>query len=459
MKIRTIIIIFILFPFVSFCQFESKKTYVIHGFESPVIDGIVNDKVWEEITITNNFTQITPKNGEQERANQKTEVKICYDSKNIYFAVTMYDNASDSILKELSQRDEDNKNFDAFGIFIDPFNDGQVEYNFMVTAAGVQIDRKFSKSGIDKNWNAVWKSAVKINSIGWVAEFAIPFSQLRFSEKSDIWALNMARTIRRYREDYSWNPINVKFTDFALQAGILKGIKNITPPTRLSFMPYASMYVDNFAGETTYPYNYGMDLKYGLNKSFTLDMTLIPDFGQTVSDAMVLNLTPFEVKYEENRQFFNEGTELFSKGEDMFYSRRLQNNLLNASKITGRTENGLGIAILNAVTNKTDTEPLTNYNAMIFDQSLGNGSSVSLMNTHMVKNGSGKDANVTGAFARINNKENTHVYVGKLKMSQEFEKGKITRGFSGMLAVGKQMETTDMIYILFLKMTIIIQMI
>ena len=229
MKIRTIIIIFILFPFVSFCQFESKKTYVIHRvFESPVIDGIVNDKVWEEITIANNFTQITPKNGEQERLNQKTEVKICYDSKNIYFAVTMYDNASDSILKELSQRDEDNKNFDAFGIFIDPFNDGQVEYNFMVTAAGVQIDRKFSKSGIDKNWNAVWKSAVKINSIGWVAEFAIPFSQLRFSEKSDIWALNMARTIRRYREDYSWNPINVKFTDFALQAGILKGIKYYT---------------------------------------------------------------------------------------------------------------------------------------------------------------------------------------------------------------------------------------
>ena len=109
----------------------------------------------EEITIANNFTQITPKNGEQRKSKSKTEVKICYDSKNIYFAVTMYDNASDSILKELSQRDEDNKNFDAFGIFIDPFNDGQVEYNFMVTAAGVQIDRKFSKSGIDKNWNAV----------------------------------------------------------------------------------------------------------------------------------------------------------------------------------------------------------------------------------------------------------------------------------------------------------------
>ena len=85
----------------------------------------------------------------------------------------MYDNAPDSILKELSKRDEENKNFDAFNIFIDPFNNGQVEYNFSVTAAGVQIDRKFSKTGIDKNWDAVWKSEVKITDFGWIAEIEI----------------------------------------------------------------------------------------------------------------------------------------------------------------------------------------------------------------------------------------------------------------------------------------------
>ena len=122
----------------------------------------------------------------------------------------------------------------------------------------------------------------------------------------------------------------------------------------------------------------------------------------------------------------------------MFYSRRLQDDLLNASKITGRTKNGLGVAVLNAVTNKTNEDPLTNYNVMIFDQAFGNSSSVSLMNTHMVQNGIGKDANVTGVFTRINNKENTRLlYVGKLKMSQEFEGSNLTKGFAGMLAVGK----------------------
>ena len=95
----------------------------------------------------------------------------------------MYDNAADSILKELSKRDDENKNFDSFGIWIDPFNNAQVEYNFMITPAGVQIDRKFSKTGIDKNWNAIWKSDVEINEYGWFVELAIPFSQLRFPRR------------------------------------------------------------------------------------------------------------------------------------------------------------------------------------------------------------------------------------------------------------------------------------
>ena len=429
---------FFLISYLGYSQFSDKKVYNIEKVKNaPKIDGNLNDKAWNKLDIANNFSQISPNNGKLERQYQKTEVKICHDSKNIYFGIMMYDNAPDSILKELSKRDNENKNFDAFSIFIDPFNNGQMEYNFMITAAGVQIDRKFSSTGIDVTWDAIWRSNVKITNYGWLAEISIPFSQLRFPDNNSDWAINMARTIRRYREDYSWNPIDVSFENFALQAGILKGINNINSQMRLSFMPYASVYAEIYDGETNFPYNYGADLKYGINESFTLDMTLIPDFGQVASDAMVLNLSPFEIKYEEKRQFFNEGTELFSKGEDMFYSRRLQDDLLNASKITGRTKNGLGVAVLNAVTNKTNEDPLTNYNVMIFDQAFGNSSSVSLMNTHMVQNGDGKDANVTGIFTRINNKKNTRVYAAKLKMSQEFESTNKINGFAGTFSLGK----------------------
>tara|TARA_B100000959_G_scaffold279296_1_gene339188 strand:- start:499 stop:2820 length:2322 start_codon:yes stop_codon:yes gene_type:complete len=438
MRIKNIFLLFMLFPLLIFGQFSAKKVYNIEKVKKPPkIDGDLSDRVWTRLNIANNFSQISPNNGTPERQHQKTEVKICYDSKNIYFGVMMHDNAPDSILRELSKRDESEKNYDLFSIYINPFNDGQIEYNFMVSAAGVQKDAIYSPTGSDLNWDAVWKSSVNINNDGWVAELSIPFSQLRFPDDNKPWAINMVRNIRRYRENYSWNPFDVEYTNFALQAGLLNGIEDVNSALRLSFMPYASIYADIYDGETTFPYNYGIDLKYGINESFTLDMTLIPDFGQVASDAMVLNLSPFEVKYEEKRQFFNEGTELFNKGGDMFYSRRLQDDLLNASKVTGRTKNGLGVAVLNAVTNKTNEDPLTNYNVMIFDQAFGNSSSVSLMNTHMVQNGNGKDANVTGVFTRINNKDNTRVYVGKLKMSQEFEGSNLTQGFAGMLAVGK----------------------
>ena len=435
MRINNLAIIIILLPIISYGQFEKKKSYLISKCQvAPKIDGLLNDDTWGNANKAHQFTQISPNNGDHERDNQKTEVKICYDSKNIYFGVMMYDNAPDSILREFTKRDNLG-NADVFSIYINPFNDGQIEYIFTVTASGIQSDAKQTTSKKDDSWNGVWKSAVKITDEGWFAELAIPFSQLRFPNNNKPWAINMSRTIRRYREDYSWNPINIEYSNISLQAGLLKGINNINSPIRLSFMPYTSVYLDMYDGQTNSIYNYGMDLKYGINQSFTLDMTLIPDFGQVASDDQILNLSPFEIKYEEKRQFFNEGTELFNKGDDMFYSRRLQNDLLNATKITGRTKNGLGLALLNAVTKQTEQEPLTNYNVIIFDQSFGNGSSLSLMNTNVVQKGEQKDANVTGVFARINNKKNTHTYTSKLKMSQEFEAGNLIKGLAGMFSM------------------------
>ena len=439
----SLIFMFLIPVFVS-AQFNQKKYYnAVRVSKAPKIDGLLNDQCWNALDIANDFTQIEPNNGKHERINQTTEVKICYDNKNIYFGVILNDNAPDSILTELSKRDVENKNFDSFSIFIDPFNNAQIEYNFTVTAAGVQIDRKFTKIGIDKTWNAVWKSEVAINKNGWVAEIAIPFSQIRFPDNNKSWALNMSRSIRRYREKYSWNPINIEYNDYSLQAGLLNGISDINSPLRLSLMPYTSIYRNVYNKSVSSPYNYGIDLKYGINESFTLDMTLIPDFGQVPSDALVLNLSPYEVKYEEKRQFFNEGTEMFDKGDDMFYSRRLQDDLINASKITGRTKYGLGISMLNAITNTVnesltndeDSTTLTNYNIIIFDQSFNNGSSVSIMNTNMIKEGNSKDANVSGLFARINNKKNTYTYLGGLKISQEFDNLTFTQGYAGNFGI------------------------
>ncbi|HSN49083.1 MAG TPA: DUF5916 domain-containing protein, partial [Flavobacterium sp.] len=227
----------------------------------------------------------------------------------------------------------------------------------------------------------------------------------------------------------------------------------IKTPTRLFFMPYSSFYVNANSQQKTFgTLKGGLDLKYGITDAFTLDMILIPDFGQAKYDDKILNLGPFEQQFNENRPFFTEGTDLFSKG-NLLYSRRIGGNpinypitapneeiidnpssvnLVNALKISGRTKNGLGIGILNAVTEKTSAtirnndsqevrrevvEPLANYNVLVLDQRFRKNSSVSFVNTNVTRNGSFRDANVTALVWDLNTKENTYNLSGDFKYS------------------------------------------
>lgn len=430
---RISFVLLILLPWFAFAQFENKKEYHINKCNTaPKIDGVLDDQVWNNNNKADEFVQLTPNNGAQERKDLQTEVQICYDDHALYFGIMMYDAHPDSILKELSKRDEDGKNFDWFGIWIDPYNNGALQYNFLVSAAGVQTDAKYTNTSIDLAWDAVWKSGVKINKQGWVAEFAIPFSTLRFPAENKKWSLNMCRSIRRYREDYTWNFIDINYENYAAQQGLLVFEHfDITSPIRLSFMPYSALYYNNFDGDITYPYNMGMDLKYGISESFTLDMTLIPDFGQVAPDDKVLNLSPFEIKYSEKRQFFTEGTELFDKAGNLFYTRRVSNNLLNATKITGRNAKGLGIGVLNAL-----NKDLNNANILIFDQSLKNNSSLALINTNNLIKDIGITSNVTAINTTINNKENSRRYTAFFATSNVQEEQNTT-GFLGNFAIEK----------------------
>ncbi len=219
------------------------------------------------------------------------------------------------------------------GIIIDPYQEGLNGLEFFVTASGVQGEAKSYPQGggssEDFAWDAVWVSEVTITENGWVAELKIPYSAIRFpNEKEQTWGINFVREVKRNRDKSAWNPIDPEIQGFINQSGILKGINDIEAPLRLSVSPYVSAYYDvysDFENDITShstSFNGGADLKVGLNDAFTLDMTLIPDFGQVQSDNQILNLTPFETYFVEQRQFFTEGTELFNKG-DLFYSRRV----------------------------------------------------------------------------------------------------------------------------------------
>ena len=318
-----------------------------------------------------------------------------------------------------------------------------------------QEDFLFTESnGEDSSWNAIWESKTQITDFGWTAEIKIPYAALRFSsEKKQTWGINFIRDFRRARTFYSWNLIDNKINSRGNQEGVLNGIENIITPTRLFLIPYSSFYLNSNATQKTKgDLKGGVDIKYGINDAFTLDAILVPDFGQTTFDNVILNLGPFEQQFNENRPFFTEGTELFSKG-NLFYSRRIGGsptinadlntnesfttypakvNLLNALKISGRTKNGLGIGVLNAVTEKTEAtitnditgatrkaliEPLANYNVMVLDQRFGTNSSVSFVNTNVTRNGSGRDGNVSALLFDLNTKKNTYNLNGDYKYS------------------------------------------
>ncbi|ABQ04797.1 DUF5916 domain-containing protein [Flavobacterium johnsoniae] len=437
-----------------FFGYSQKKALQAKSISQNIsIDGKLDENAWENAAIASDFITLEPDNGKPVPEGKKTEVKILYDNDAIYIGAKMFDDEPDKILKEISQRD----NFgtaDLFGVFINGFNDGQQDFMFYVSAADVQGDCIMTDAaGEDYSWDAVWISKAVVNENGWTVEIKIPYSALRFSqENKQIWGINFFREIKRTRYKYTWNFVDRKIGTFTQQAGTLEGIENIKPPTRLFLMPYASYYLNAGEGQKTYgTVKGGMDIKYGINDAFTVDAILIPDFGQTKYDDQILNLGPFEQQFNENRAFFTEGTDLFNKGK-MFYSRRIggrpsepdlndnekiieqvQNvNLINALKLSGRTKNGLGIGILNAVTEKTfatiqdtitgDTrrvvvEPLTNYNVLVLDQRFRKNSSVTFINTNVTRNGHFRDANVTGLVWDLNTKANTYNLSGNVKYS------------------------------------------
>jgi hypothetical protein len=459
-----------------------KATRIV---KSPKIDGQPSDECWKGLPVADDFVMHRPQ--PYKKSGFKTEVKIAYDDVAVYILAYMYDKEPQKIARELGARDDLDVAADFLNVGFDTYNDDQNAFRFGVTAAGVQFDSRVSNgNNTDRNWDAVWSSAVTLQKDGWVAEYRIPFSALRFADKpNQTWGLQIARSINRTTEEGSWAGFDPKIDGLVIQYGSLTDLENIKPPLRLQLSPYLAAGVQSspsFDAKGNYTtngtqtqYSGGLDLKYGLNQSFTLDMTLIPNFGQVQSDNKVLNLSPFEVQYNENRPFFTEGSEIFGKG-DIFYSRRIggqpdgyynvetskneviKNNpaetqLYNATKISGRTKNNLGVGFLNAITapmfatientetgktHQIQTAVLTNYNVFVLNQALKNNSEISFTNAATLRDGDARDANVSSLFTRLRDKKSKFEYQVGGRLSQIFEKdNNPNRGFTTYLAASK----------------------
>lgn len=395
-------------------QTSGKKQYRAERLAAiPVIDGILDDEVWENTgTWIDDFTQYEPFNGG--RVSQRTEFKILYDDNNIYAAFKAFDTSPDSIVSRLTRRDH--ADGDLVGIIFDSFHDLRTGFLFGISSAGVKYDQIFTNDGQnqDSSWDPNWWAKTSINNEGWVAEMKIPFSQLRFEKNSgDIWGLEVARILYRKNETSFWQHIPKDAPGLIHLFGEVTGFEKIKPRKIFDITPYGVAKAETYKTDPSNPFlqkgsryglNGGIDAKIGVTNNMTMDLTINPDFGQVEADPSEVNLTAYETFFKEKRPFFIEGNNItnFNLGvgdgdvgnDNLFYSRRIGRRphgdpdlddgmysdvprfttILGAAKLTGKTSDGLSVGFIEAVTAEERAEidnggsrsfemvePLTNY--------------------------------------------------------------------------------------------------
>jgi hypothetical protein len=402
---------------------QSAKSIVVtagavRATTPPVIDGREDDEVWRTMQPRSDFQEFQPREGGEPRF--RTEFKAAYDDRNLYVFVRAYDPHPDSIMTALTRRDVRGPS-DQIKIMIDSYHDLRSGYEFAVNPLGVKRDyAMYNDQEEDGSWDGVWESGTRIDSLGWTAEFRIPFSQLRYGNSPDhVFGFAVWRDIERYKERTSWPLYRGSQSGISSQLGVLTDIRGIAPFQRREILPYtvvqnSSVPVSNPAlGASRWAraqrFSVGADLKYGVTPNLTLDATVNPDFGQVEADPSVVNLTAFETFFAEKRPFFLEGTGFYNfsvncstvncGGEGLFYSRRIGRSpqllglyadqtspnvspILGAGKLTGRLDGGLSVGVLEAVTGRVSgvndhtTEPRTSYTVLRATQDLRRGQTV-----------------------------------------------------------------------------------
>ena len=450
---------FFFFTFLFNVTTQERKIIEAYRFQvSPKIDGIISEKEWKKIIPATNFTLFQPENRSGEK--YQLDMKLMYILVMMTRQFTSQHNLiipdPNNIPSEFSERDDMDAISEKFLVSIDTYDNTKERFTFFVTSSGGLIDGlntgEFDEEGL--RYNTLFDAKVQKNKKGWSTEIIIPYSALRFpNKKNHNWGINFGRNIKDFEEMYVWSPVDERILNYHESLGLVKNIKEINPPTRLFLYPYVQSAV-NFQKDLkpSSSYSAGLDLKYGISNSFTIDATLIPDFGQVTFDDEELNLTPFEQEFDENRPFFTEGADLFKivdrasfRGGSFFYSRRIGQRtsinedeilndgdqllsydetpkLLNSIKLTGTTNNNLSIGFINAITDKSYAlirenndnirkeliTPLTNFNVLSLSQKIINDySSIGFINGNLNRESSFEDANNYAFMANIfDNKRN-----------------------------------------------------
>lgn len=394
-KLLTAVLLLPVVALAAATQPAAKKMYHTKHLNPhpPVIDGRLDDPVWEKLEWAGDFTQREPNDGKP--PSLQTSFKITYDDKNLYIGIRAHDDQPEQIVRRVTRRDS----FDGdwVEINIDSYFDHRTAFSFTINAAGVKGDEAVSNDGEnwDANWNPVWFGEVAVDDQGWCAEMRIPFSQLRFGDKeAHVWGMQVQRRIFRKQERSVWQYIPQNTAGWVSYFGELHGLKGIQAAQRIEILPYGVSSLRRAQEQAGNPFatgehrklSGGLDAKAGVTSDLTLDLTLNPDFGQVEADPSEVNLTAFESYFQEKRPFFIEGQSILDyrltggdgsfSNDRLFYSRRIgrapslapeladgefiampeNSSIVGAAKLTGKTQSGLSLGLLEAVTEEEEAE-------------------------------------------------------------------------------------------------------
>ncbi len=338
--------------------------------DPPEIDGVLDEPIWQQIEPITGFRQRWPVDGAP--ASERTEVRIAYDGRAIYFAMIMFDSEPERILANIHHRGGRLDKDDVILIGLDTYHDRKSAYIFEVNPLGTQDDAHFTNEALtfpdDWAWEGVYESEGRITDRGWELEVAIPLTTIRFEEGVSSMGVAFYRSIRRKNERVTWPHIPQRMRaglqggmDQASQYATLVGFEGLEPGRHVEVKPYGILGAQKLAGDedATTLDEFGLDVKYSLTPGLTLDLTYHTDFAQVEVDNVQINLSRFGLFFPEKREFFLERPELFQFGNnrstDIFFSRRIgiNNDILAGGRIAGQA-GPFTVGLLNLQTEDSD---------------------------------------------------------------------------------------------------------
>jgi hypothetical protein len=321
----------------------------IPRFEAaPVIDGQLNDAIWQTAAVFGDFVQTNP--GDNVTPTHPTEFMMGYDAKNLYMAFRIKQDKN-TVRATVARRDNI-FNDDYVLVHLDTFNDQRQAYLLFFSPLGIQADGTFTEGrGEDYSLDIVMDSKGVLTEDGFTIEVAIPFKSLRYEAGKDKqWGLHINRRVKYKNNEYnSWMPTNRSISGWLNQAGHITGLEGIETTRQLEINPSITLSETGrrtrftFDGDPAGRYvndgvkaEFGTTAKFSVTPAITLDFAYNPDFAQVEADAPVTTANQrFPIFFAEKRPFFLERIDIFRSGLDVVNTRAIIDPDL-AVKLTGR---------------------------------------------------------------------------------------------------------------------------